>query len=205
MPQVSELVRNTISTAGDATYAWSTGHYLKKRLEDAEIPVLGVGAYGAVVEDGGQVFKIFKTDEIGYGAFVKYLKGKSSVLLPQTEVIGTFGAYTCIHIERLEALTVLGENAAYQFSEWARYIGRRYREQKYGISHGCWPTKFPKEFNLFVNKANFIGMMKKMIDWSMANEYGDKVELDLHYGNFMVRTNADGLKQVVITDPWSEM
>lgn len=199
MVKVSERIRSTISNAGSAP---RPGHLLREAFLNAGITVLGNGMYGAVIEDQGQAFKIFGADEAGYGAFVKYLKGKSSVLLPKIQTVGTFGNYQCIHIEKLERMSVLGDRVHWDIACWASYVVDKYLWSKYGWSYKPSRVVFPAGAEKFVNKANMVGLLKKMVDWKIDNEGSHELTFDLHEGNFMVRVDADGNKQVVITDPF---
>ncbi len=200
MAKVSALVRSTLTSARDGIGA--PGHYLKAELHSQGINVIGHGQYGAVIEEDAQVFKIFGKDEAGYGAFIKFLKGKSSTLLPRVKTVGTFGNYTCVHIEKLVKMDEMGDRLSNQLAWWINAYVRTYLSKKYGIG---WKevVSFPKEAEKYVNRANCMGLLKKMADWMVANqENGRRIGFDLHNGNFMLRKGPDGAMQLVITDPW---
>lgn len=202
MAKVSEAVRSTLTAA--ATGYRAPGHYLKTHLAEKGVTVLGAGMYGAAIEENGNIFKIFGKEEKGYGAYLNYLKGKSSVLNPRVKVIGSFGAFTCVHIERLHDMAdEIGIDLAIAFADWASYVARK-AFIKAGGEDYLMPAPFPKGAEQFVNKANMAGMLKKLAVFAY-NHFKDteqSVEWDLHRGNFMVRRNEDGTKQIVLTDPF---
>lgn len=202
MAKVSERIRTTLSKTGGAKRPGST---LREAFVAAEVNVLGSGMYGVAIEDGGDVFKIFGSEEVGYGAFLKFLKGKSSVLLPKVKVVGQFGNYTCASVERLYSMEEMGNREAWYFAEWVSAVAYNYLAKKHGQGCGGRRAKFPAEAEQYVNRANMIGLIKKMVDWMVTNQYDCGFGLDIHYGNFMLRHNADGTKQVVITDPFCNL
>lgn len=207
MAQVSELTRTAITTA-EADH-FQPGYHLADKLKVAGVNVLGNGWYGAAIEEDGQVFKIFGREEAGYGQFVKYLKGKSSTLLPRINHVGSFGAWQVVQIERLYNLDdELGIELAMQVGDWIAYTFGRHL-QRMGIRDFYWLGKrpsFPKEAEGLFNKANFIGLLVKMADYMQAYnaENSMTIRFDIHRGNVMVRRNADGTRQLVITDPWAQ-
>lgn len=202
MAKVSEAVRSTLTSA--ATGYRAPGHYLKTTFESKGVTVLGAGMYGAAIEENGNIFKIFGKEEKGYGAYLNYLKGKSSVLNPRVKVIGSFGAFTCVHIERLHHMgDEIGHDLAYAFAEWASYVARKAFNKAGGDEWFC-KAPFPKGAEQFVNKANMAGMLKKLavFAYNHFKENEQDMTWDLHSGNFMVRRNEDGTKQIVLTDPF---
>lgn len=199
MVKVSERIRNTLKSAGTSGRPDSILH---NAFRENNVTVLGSGSYGAAIEDDGEVFKIFCSDEVGYGAFLQFLKGKSSVLLPRVKTVGTFGNYTCTHIERLYPLDSMEDCDAYYMAAWISEVALNHRHKKYGHGFNQGKPKFPKNGEKYVNRTNMIGLIKKMVDWMYANDYQYQVSLDLHCGNFMLRNNPDGTQQVVITDPF---
>ena len=203
MAKVSELVRSTLSNAN--IYLDRPGNVLREKLVKQGITVLGWGMYGAAIEDSGEVFKIFGSQERGYGAFIRFMKGKSSVLLPRVKVVGSFGSFTCAHIERLHTMAnEIGGDLACEVASWISYVAHKEYAKLTG-GHCYWNRhRFPEAASQFVNKTNMVGLVKKMVAWSVENEGSLDRELtfDLHHGNMMVRRNDDGTKQIVITDPF---
>lgn len=200
MAKVSEAVRSTLSTAAERN---APGYYLKETFREKGVNVLGAGMYGAAIEENGNVFKIFGKEERGYGAYLAYLKGKSSVLHPRVKLVGSFGLYTCVHIERLYDLrSEIGANLAYDFAQWASYIARK-AYVRAGGNDFVEKVRFPKAAAQYVNKANMVGMLTKLAKFvAEHNAANGRVGWDLHSGNFMVRRNEDGTKQIVLTDPF---
>lgn len=199
MAKVSALVKSTLKSTASINQA---GRTLRTSFEAKGIRVLGSGMYGAAIEDNGEVFKVFGSEERGYGAFIRFMKGKSSCLLPRVKVVGKIGSYTCAHIERLYPLSEMGASAAYDLADWVAYVAHTHRYKKYGLGYQQSRVKFPVGAEKYVNKANMVGLIKKMVDWMLENQQDGRYGLDLHTGNFMLRRNADGTKQVVITDPF---
>lgn len=209
MTQVSELTREAI-IATEAPTGWGgPGATLRDGLTSKGINVLGAGHYGAAIEENGEVFKIYGAPEKGYDRFVKYATGKRSVLLPRMSPVGQFGNWKVVHVEHLYSLdSVLGTDVANELGGWINY-SLTSKLDKRGVSHrGWWVTKvkFPKDAEAIVNRANLIGLLTKMIDVMVAinAEGGKTVRFDVHRENVMVRKNADGTMQLVLTDPWAD-
>lgn len=202
MAKVSEIVRTTLTSETLARKA--PGYHLAKMFRESGVKVLGDGMYGAAIEDRGEVFKIFGAQELGYNRYLQFLKGKSSVLLPRVKTVGQFGPYTCVHIERLYNLREIGFQLEHDLSRWIEYVAKNYAFKKYGLGRKPDRYRFPQEAAQYVNKANMIGILKKMVDWAANNGLEEGIDLDLHNGNFMVRKNEDGSMQVVITDPFCD-
>jgi hypothetical protein len=199
MVKVSDSLKSAITAADDRIAA---GWYLESYFRKAGVTVLGAGMYGAAIEDQGNVFKVFSSDERGYGAFLTYLKGKSSILYPRVKTVGTFGAYQCVHIERLYPLTdSMSYEDATKFAAWASYIARKGNAKAVGAGNARhFKTRFPQAAAKFCHQLNMTGMLTKLGAWMAEN--GDGVGFDLHRGNFMMRHNADGTRQIVLTDPF---
>ena len=167
MVKVSDSIKSTITNATGRTAA---GWYLETYLRDAGITVLGAGMYGAAIEDQGNVFKIFSADERGYGTFLQFLKGKSSVLYPAVKKVGVFGSYQVVHIERLYNLVdSMSHDDACQFAAWANYIARKGRAKAAGIPCGTFKERFPKAAAKFCHQLNMTGMLTKLGAWMYEN------------------------------------
>lgn len=208
MTQVSELTREAIASTSTGNGWNSPGGTLREGLSKKGITVLGSGYYGAAIEEDGQVFKIYGTKEVGYNEFVNYAVGKRSVLLPQISQVGQFGEWRVVHIERLYSLIdVIGETDATMVGNWISYTMAKKLMQR-GIDGRNWwsKCKFPKSADAIVNRANLIGLLTKMIDKMVEiNSRGGKtIRFDVHRDNVMVRKNADGTMQLVLTDPWAD-
>lgn len=202
MAKVSEKIRTALTTSNIAV-GWGVGKRIAAQFTKQGIEVLGSGQFGAVIRDNGNVVKIFNAQEKGYGFYLNFLKGKSSVLHPRVKTVGTFGQFTCVQIEPLVDFSkIAGSDVANQLAEWISY--KCYATQ-YRIRGSKYPYKsrFPEAASQYVNQTNLAGMLDKFVRAIVKYEQETDVglTLDIHAGNFMLRDNGDGTYQFVLTDP----
>lgn len=202
MAKVSEKIRTALTTSNIAA-GWGVGKRIAASFTAQGIEVLGSGQFGAVIRDNGNVVKIFNAQEKGYGFYLNFLKGKSSVLHPRVKTVGTFGQFTCVQIEPLvDFRKIAGNEVANDLASWIDYKCKSVRCRLQGSKYP-WRSRFPEAASQYVNKTNLAGMLDKFVRAIVEHEKATGVDLtlDIHAGNFMLRDNGDGSYQLVLTDP----
>lgn len=202
MAKVSEKIRTALTTSNIAV-GWGVGKRIAAQFTKQGIEVLGSGQFGAVIRDNGNVVKIFNAQEKGYGFYLNFLKGKSSVLHPRVKTVGTFGQFTCVQIEPLVDFSkIAGNEVASELAGWIDYKCNSVRYRLRGCKY-AWKSRFPEAAAQYVNKTNLAGMLDKFVRAIVKHEKetGVDLTLDIHAGNFMLRDNGDGSYQFVLTDP----
>lgn len=212
METISKITAAVSSTRKGAR----PGFDIADSLREAGMTVLGSGAYGAVTKSEEGVFKIFAKDEVGYGEYLNFMKGRWSVLSPRVTLLtggATTDKWTVIKIEELtpvnndEVMAELGISLKdiHALGDFIYYhIQRRKNARAGGTNPG--KLRAPEWMAKIVDLKNFKGYLDKMMDHAdkVEQETGAVLHWDLHYGNVMIRRDENAIRplQLVITDPW---
>lgn len=169
-----------------------------KARKKADLKVLGFGAESVVVAtDEGETLRIVSKTAAGFQQFAAFLKRKSSVLLPKMELVLDGDTFQIYKTERLIPLdNVVIPMVAMAFGNW---ISGYAEQRKTGRAvRGAVEAAAPAEIAEIVHVGNLRGLINKIVQFNTAGQ------LDLCPENFMVRETAEGVKQLVVNDPYRQ-
>lgn len=195
MATAIEKLQNVIAKVGDVDNAGEMIAQGIKARKKADLKVLGFTAMSATVAtDEGDTLRIVSKRDAADAQFQGFTKRKTSVMLPKTETVADLDGFRIDKIEQLVPLkSVIGDDND-AFNSWlARYAGARSTGK---ATRGARDETAPASVESIVHVGNLRGLVNKMVQFNAG-------AMAMTFDRFSVRENADGTKQIVITDPFN--
>lgn len=164
-------------------------------LDCQGVEVLGMGAFGAVIDCDLFVIKIFDATDMGYISFLNFCEtvGKNRYL-PEIYFHQKISKY--LHIAMIEKLEAFGSETDKEYLGIRQY-GQRWGRKAEAEKLNAEVTAILELMKTYKDAYNQVAAdHNSTADWKV-HEYMSELCHDVHSGNVMLRE-----KQLVITDPW---
>lgn len=192
MATAIEKLTNVITKVGAVENAGELIAQGIKARKKAALKVLSFTATSVTVAtDEGTTLKVVAAADAADAQFQAFTKRKTSVMLPKAETVATLEGFRIDSVEKLVPLKdVIGDDNA-AFNNWlARYAGARSVGK---ATRGAKDEAAPASVESIVHVGNLRGLVNKFVQFNAG-------KLAMTFDGFSVRENADGTKQIVITN-----
>lgn len=192
MSAVEKIVR--IIAANEGADAETIATKIKARKK-ADLKVLSFTAGElTVATDEGDTLRIVTKSNQAFTQFTTFLKRKTSVLLPKLDLVQDLEAFQVYKTEALVPLSTVIGDANDAFNAW---LGRYADARKTGKAvRGTREEAAPAAVQDIVHVGNLRGLVNKLVQFNAG-------QLVMDFSNFSVRENEDGVKQIVVNNPFT--